>query len=102
MGNFKYTGTCELEIVSDHAKRYNNYLLSLLLKYVPKEGIILDMGAGLGYYAEKLKIRGHNVACMELDEEHCKRMEAIGLSVVRSMDEIEDESLYFIYSINVL
>jgi SAM-dependent methyltransferase len=102
MDNFEYTGTCELEIVSDNAKCYNTYLLSLIQKYVSKEGKILDIGAGLGYYAEKLKTRGYNVICMEPGERHCKYIEAIGLPVVRSMDEIEDESLDFIYSINVL
>jgi 2-polyprenyl-3-methyl-5-hydroxy-6-metoxy-1,4-benzoquinol methylase len=102
MEDFKYTGTRELETVSDNAQWYNNHLLSLILKHAPKEGKVLDIGAGLGYYADKLKMRGYNVACMELDEEHCKRMEEIGLTVARSVDEIEDESLDFIYSINVL
>jgi SAM-dependent methyltransferase len=102
MEDFKYTGTHVIEMVSDYAKWYNNYLLSLILKYVPGKGRILDIGAGLGYYAGKLKTRGYDVDCMELDEAQCRHMEKSGLSVARSMDEIEDESLDFIYSINVL
>jgi SAM-dependent methyltransferase len=103
MKDFKYTGTRELEIVSDNATWYNNYLLSFLLKACPRgEGKIMDIGAGLGYYARKLKTKGYDVVCMDLDKEYCKRMEEIGLSVVRSMDEVEDASFDFIYSINVL
>jgi SAM-dependent methyltransferase len=103
MEEFKYTGTCEIEIVSDHAKRYNNHLLSLVLRQAPAKGKILDIGAGLGYYAEKLKARGYDVACVEPDGEQRRYMvENFGLPVTRSVNEIEDASLDFIYSVNVL
>jgi SAM-dependent methyltransferase len=102
MKNFKYTGTREIELISDNAKCYNDCILSFILKYAPKKGKILDIGAGLGYYAQKLKTKGYDIACMEPYEEHYKRTAEIGLSVVRSMDEVEDGSLDFIYSINVL
>lgn len=99
---FKYTGTHVIETVSDYAENYNKYLLSLILKHAPVKGKILDIGAGLGYYAQRLKARGYNVICMELDEGQCRQMEKTGLTVVRSMNDIADGSIDFIYSINVL
>ncbi|MDR1680928.1 MAG: class I SAM-dependent methyltransferase [Prevotellaceae bacterium] len=102
MENFKYTGTHELETLSDSAKRYNRYLLSLILKQAPVGGKILDIGAGLGYYAERLKAKGYDILCMEIDEFQCRYMEEKGLTVVRSIDDVADGSIDFIYSINVL
>ena len=50
-----YSGKDNLEAM-ESASVYNNYLLSLVKKYIlDTDNIILDFGAGTGYYAKNIK-----------------------------------------------
>jgi SAM-dependent methyltransferase len=96
-----YTGTDNLEIMAA-AIKYNNYLTNLILTNARSGDKILDIGAGIGTFAKRLHDKGHNISCFEPDQLQSEVIESNGLLVARSMDEIETDSLDFMYSFNVL
>jgi SAM-dependent methyltransferase len=108
---FEYTGTQNLQNL-EYAVNYNVFLKNLILRFaehVPhrnaseKSGFrILDIGAGIGTFAEMLKKENYEVSCVELDKKQSVIIEEKGLEVFSSIDEIPDNSVDFIYSLNVL
>ncbi|MDR0667312.1 MAG: class I SAM-dependent methyltransferase [Prevotellaceae bacterium] len=96
-----YSGTSTLEIMTN-AKRYNAFLEKLIIKYIPNSGKILDIGAGIGTFAQKINTRGYDVYCVEPDNKQSKYIEKTGLPVSLSIEEVEDNSVDYIYSLNVL
>ncbi|MDR2039932.1 MAG: class I SAM-dependent methyltransferase [Bacteroidales bacterium] len=101
MENFNYTGTDTLEIMAN-AVKYNRYLESLIIKYVPKDAKVLDIGAGIGTFAKKIASKGYSVHCIEPDPKQAGEIQKGGLSASLSVSDIEDNSVDFIYSLNVL
>jgi 2-polyprenyl-3-methyl-5-hydroxy-6-metoxy-1,4-benzoquinol methylase len=96
-----YTGSDNLEIMAA-AVNYNNFLMTLLSDYIQPKFRILDIGAGIGTFAKKLRDEGYNVLCFEPDEIQAELIKSNGLPVASSIKEIELSSLDFIYSLNVL
>jgi 2-polyprenyl-3-methyl-5-hydroxy-6-metoxy-1,4-benzoquinol methylase len=102
MTDFQYTGTSTLEIMED-AKNYNHFLYKLVLKYIPENsGLILDIGAGIGTFANKIRLKHPNIHCIEPDPVQCRKIEESGLSADISMYKIGNNSVDFIYALNVL
>lgn len=102
MSDFHYVGTDALEIMAE-AKKYNAYLEKLVLNYAPKNGgLILDIGAGIGTFAKRISAKYANIHCVEPDPKQRKQIEDIGLTVDASIEDIENGSIDFIYSLNVL
>ena len=103
-GNFEYTGTELLEILEE-AKNYNRYLAKLVVSNAPPKNdkvILLDIGAGIGTFAEMLRNDGFFVKCVEIDEKQREIVEQKGFLTADNIDKIEDNSIDFIYSLNVL
>ena len=102
---FVYTATSELYNLKC-AVNYNRFLKNLILATLPpheKHNLkILDIGAGIGTFAEMLKNDRFNVLCVELDRKQQEIIREKGLEVVSSIDEISDNSVDLIYSLNVL
>ena len=101
MEDFNYTGTDTLEIMAN-AVKYNKYLESLIIKYAPKAGKVLDIGAGIGTFAKKITAKGYNIHCIEPDPKQVEQLHKNGLPASLSVNDIEDNSVDFIYSLNVL
>ena len=98
----EYTGTDNLEVMQK-AENYNGFLVSLImLQQPPIAGKMLDIGAGIGLFAEAILQKGYNIHCVEPDARQASVLESKGLTVNASIDEIADESFDFIYAFNVL
>jgi len=96
-----YTGVENLESMRE-AERYNRFLVDLVLRYQVGSGPALDFGAGAGTFAELLRARGLDVRCLEPDPHLQARLADQGLSVIGSAAEIADNSIDYVYSLNVL
>jgi 2-polyprenyl-3-methyl-5-hydroxy-6-metoxy-1,4-benzoquinol methylase len=102
MNYFHYSGTDTLEVIAK-AKKYNSFLEVLVLKYAPEDGFILDIGAGIGTFVQMLNAKGYsNILAIEPDVEQCTRLINSGLKAEISVENVSDNSVDFIYSLNVL
>lgn len=97
----QYQGTENLEVMSE-AVNYNNYLIDLILCNFKKEGVILDFGAGIGTFANKINKYHNKVICLEIDETQASKIKKLGIKVYTDIDEISENSIDYIYSLNVL
>lgn len=98
---FTYSGKDNLEAMR-LAERYNAFLVDLVEREAPRDGRILDFGAGLGLFAGMLRDRGYRVSCLEVDPELAQDLERQGFETVRSPGELADASVDYLYSLNVL
>lgn len=97
----EYRGTDNLEAMAK-AENYNKFLVKLVLSHAMKGDHILDFGAGIGTYAELLSKKGHIVHCVEPDQKQAHTIAKLGLPVYDSLEQIDDNSLDYLYSMNVL
>ncbi|MBE6452511.1 MAG: class I SAM-dependent methyltransferase [Alphaproteobacteria bacterium] len=97
----QYSGEENLEIMNK-AVNYNGRLLELLQKLIAsKNDMIADLGAGNGYFVKELReLNYKNLVCVEPAQNMQKYLKEF--EVFLSMEDIEDCSLDFIYSLNVL
>jgi len=95
----RYTDNLEMMV---KARRYNNFLLSLIRKYTKQDCTVIDFGSGIGIFARELHGNGVHISCVEPDPTHAAIAAAAGLPVSRSLDDIQDMSVDYIYALNVL
>jgi SAM-dependent methyltransferase len=96
-----YTGAENLEVMRE-AVNYNAWLLNLIRNRAPREGRILDFGAGAGTFARPLHTFGLNVTCLEPDLALGAMLRGQGLQVASAIEQLPDDSFDFIYTLNVL
>ena len=96
-----YLGVDKLEIM-DEAINYNASLLAFVTARARSDDIIPDFGAGTGSLARPLAAQGCRVRCVEPYPDLRLRLVRAWLSVHAGLDEIQPESIDFIYSVNVL
>ncbi|MEI6987430.1 MAG: class I SAM-dependent methyltransferase [Rhodospirillaceae bacterium] len=96
-----YTGTENLEVMKD-AINYNRFLIDLVVSYCQPSDRIVDFGAGVGTYAGPMRQRGYDLICIESDNVLCQRLLDQGLSTHADIAELDDASVDFIYTLNVL
>jgi len=96
-----YPGISVLEVMVE-AKKYNRYLASLIDVHLQLNFRVLDFGAGAGTFALPLLRRGVEVTCVETDATLGARLRDAGATVVVGLDDIADESMDLIYTLNVL
>jgi SAM-dependent methyltransferase len=96
-----YTGTDKLEVMVE-AINYNQFLLSLVYAQARRGKQILDVGAGIGTFAKALVGDGYRVHCIEPDAKQAAVISAAGLPVSAKLSEIEDSSVDYLYTLNVL
>lgn len=96
----EYSGEQNLEVMK-LAKNYNNHLINLISSNIPDNASnILDFGSGDGYFAKNIsKQIKKDVICLEPADNLQKYYNTKPLS---NLNEIEDNSIDFIYSLNVL
>mgnify|MGYP000745252879 CR=1 FL=1 len=97
----KYTGTDNLEVMKE-AKNYNQYLIELIKQHTNKKSLILDFGAGIGTFAQNIKVENYNVMCIEPDINQLEVIKRLNIKAYQNLDDVDDNSLDFIYSFNVL
>lgn len=96
-----YTGVDNLEVMQE-AVNYNRYLLDTVLEHAPATGTVMDFGAGSGQFAAPLSKRGLDIVALEPDSHLRQRLAQQGLKAVASLQHVPDNSLQYVYSLNVL
>ena len=59
-------------------------------------------GAGIGTFAERVRQSGMRVSCVEPDARQAEAIVEKGITVYPNLDSISEESIDFLYSLNVL
>lgn len=95
-----YTGVDNLEVMLE-AVNYNAFLTDLVLAHARPGDRMLDFGAGIGTFAERLAASGHEVACLEPDPTMADGLRRRGFLTYTDISEIPDQSVDYIYSLNV-
>lgn len=96
-----YAGAANLEVMRE-AKNYNRFLVDLVLSQARPGDRIVDYGAGAGTFALPLAAAGRRLECVEPDAMLAADLSRRGLTVHADLDPVEDSSVDYIYSLNVL
>lgn len=96
-----YSGVDNLEVMAD-ATNYNRFLHQLIANNLPKQGCVLDFGAGIGTFEEQLKSEGYEVECLEVDDALKFRLSARGYKVWGDAKDLPLGRFAAIFSLNVL
>lgn len=96
-----YTGRDNLEVMRE-ARKYNRFLFRLICSVDFQDGVVVDFGAGNGVFAREMGVAGYQVTCIENDHVLSDEIRKFGLRVVGDIDSLENESVEYIYSLNVL
>lgn len=97
----EYSGRDNLEVMQE-AVNYNKFLMDLILLSAEKRNILVDFGAGNGTFSCPIASMGFRVICVETDPVLSIRLEKHGMMVLNDLEQAEDESIDYIYSLNVL
>ena len=98
----QYRGHDILDLLKD-SQNYNRWLTDQVITAKPPGAVkITDLGAGRGTFAEMLRARGLEINCVEPDPENQVILRNRGFSVQATMDEVERESIDYVYTLNVL
>jgi SAM-dependent methyltransferase len=92
---------CNLEVMAE-AHRYNAFLVDAVRRAAGGARRILDFGAGSGVFASELRALGYDVTCIEPEPRLRHRLADAGFDVRADLDSIPDESMEFVYTLNVL
>jgi SAM-dependent methyltransferase len=98
---FTYSGRDNL-VAMREAHRYNAYLHGLIVQHAPPSGTWLDFGAGGGQFAIPLQKAGNDVVALEVDPVLAASIAAKGVLTRNSLDEVAEESISYVYTLNVL
>jgi SAM-dependent methyltransferase len=96
-----YTGVDNLEVMRE-AKKYNRFLIDLILDNAPVHARSLDFGAGAGTFAAPVAKRGLDVVALEPDDHLRALVEAQGIHTAADIEQLQPQSFNYIYSLNVL
>lgn len=96
-----YSGTENLEVMAE-ARNYNRFLANIVSSGANISERILDFGTGLGTFAMQLQERGFNVLCVEPDPKLGEQLRSKGLLVVDEIVKIQESSVDYVYTLNVL
>jgi SAM-dependent methyltransferase len=98
---FAYTGTSTLEVLHE-AVRYNTFLVDELVKFADGRAPLLDFGAGIGYFALRLRERGIVADGVEPDKNQLQRLKDDGLTAYDGLEALGGKTYARIYTLNVL
>jgi 2-polyprenyl-3-methyl-5-hydroxy-6-metoxy-1,4-benzoquinol methylase len=101
MNQFEYSGRDNLEIMRE-AKNYNRFLLDLVLAQASTKELVVDFGAGGGTFSLPVAAESFRLICVETDPVLSSRLLGNGLKVISSLELIEDGSVDYLYTLNVL
>lgn len=101
MAQIEYSGRDNLEAMQG-AINYNKYLLCLILASAQKDDVLVDFGAGSGAFSFPVTSAGYRVICVETDPALAASLAKRGMIVLDDLEQAEDGSIDYIYSLNVL
>jgi SAM-dependent methyltransferase len=101
MSASNYTGRDNLEVMRE-ARKYNKFLFHLICSVDFLDGVVVDFGAGNGIFAKEMWFSGYQVTCVESDQVLSDEIRRLGLRVLEDIDLVENRSVEYIYSLNVL
>lgn len=101
MSGEPYSGVDNLEVLAD-AVRYNRFLVDAVVRASHGAMSAIDFGAGEGTLSTAIRERGLIVTCVEPDPRLRGRLHEHGFEVHACLGEVADDSLGYIYSLNVL
>ena len=101
MTQIEYSGRDNLAAMQE-ARNYNKYLLDLILAFARKGDCLLDFGAGSGTFSFPVASAGYRLICVETDPLLSAGFVESGMTVHSSMEQVDDGSIDYIYSLNVL
>lgn len=84
------------------AVNYNFFLTNLICEHLDWKTEVLDFGAGIGTFAEALRMKGLSVACLETDPRLAEAISAKGFPVYQDLSAVAKGSLNAVYTLNVL
>src|SRR6267143_734522 len=96
----QYSGVDILEAL-ESAHNYNGYLTRLICESTESKDLI-DFGAGIGTFSKRLRTAGYHVRCIEPDPVQRQRLEEQGFDTLDNIASVPDDSVSFIFSLNVL
>ena len=100
--SLQYRGHDVLDLLKE-ARNYNGWLVDQVLAAKPANKTrIADLGAGRGTFAEMLRARSLDVVCIEPDGDNQATLEELGFDVLSTSDECAQDSLDYVYTLNVL
>jgi SAM-dependent methyltransferase len=99
--NINYSGIDNLEVMKA-AVNYNDYLANLVKSFAKPGDSVVDFGAGSGTFAKPVSNSGYKIVCVETDPTLFAHLQDQGFTVVNDLDLIEDGSIDYLYSLNVL
>jgi hypothetical protein len=100
MENFVYSDKEELEQM-EIMDNYNSSIAKYIKSHLKtKDMQILDFGSGIGTIAKYFP--KDRLTCLEIDSQQRKIISDKGFKTIASLDEVDDDSLDFVYSSNVL
>ncbi len=100
--SYEFEATHLLKLAETSLQNYNNSIASMICRYAGSARDIMDFGAGIGFLTGKVRARGLNPSCVELDRSNRATLIQIGFPTVATLEEVPLGSLDFIYSSNVL
>lgn len=101
MEQIEYNGRDNLEVMLE-AKNYNRFLLDLVLAQNRNNGLTVDFGAGGGTFSLPVAAACNKLICVETDPVLSSSLSDHGLEVVSSLEMLEDGSIDYLYTLNVL
>jgi SAM-dependent methyltransferase len=94
-----YSGVDILEAL-ESAHNYNEYLTHLIRQSTESRDLI-DFGAGIGTFAQRLRAAGYRVKCVEPDPLQRQKLQEQGFDSFDSIASLPNDSASFIFSLNV-
>ena len=99
--DFTYSGTDNLEAMAA-ARNYNAFLVRTLARHLRGRKEILDFGAGIGYFAGKMREIGFSMTCIEPDPALAGQLRERAFACAASLQAVGAEKFAGAYALNVL
>jgi SAM-dependent methyltransferase len=95
------SGSENLSVMKD-APRYLNYIATLVNKHLPKEGVIIDFGAGNGLQSSFVRKPNDKYVCVENNPQMQDELRGRGYTTRDTLKSFEADSVAAVVSINCL
>jgi SAM-dependent methyltransferase len=100
--DYRFEGADFLELGAGLMPNYNASIAEMVRRYSAGARDVLDFGAGIGTLSAVVRALGLDPVCLEPDARQRRELERQGFRTVASLTDLEDASLDYIYSSNVL
>lgn len=99
--NEVYSGH-EILLIMQFADNYNRFIKRIIRQNADNAAHVIDFGAGIGAFAHSTRVWAQKLICIEPDHKQKSILEDDKLNVESSLSPISENSIDFVYTINVL